>query len=370
MARHLIGGVAAMALAAAWAGPATAAPLAPVPPLLGEGEEMGGPPPAPAAKTPAAPDAAPKPVREDVLVLKDGRELRGKITAEDAEAYAIRVAGTVRAVDKKDVVEVRRAPADAPGEAGADAADRPGGEPAGKGDRKKMRRPEPPQGKAPEPKPLSPEARAWAETCVQRLADADPAIQRSAAEALRALGPAAAPLVEKALADAAPERRPLYERVLGALRAPMQQPGKPPREPGPPGGKPDPTRMFGDRLRTEAGLDDDQILRVGPALADMTRALREASRDLREGVITIEEAQAEREKIREKLRKDLEAATLTAEQAARVDAIVEDSLKKFANRPGDPPGKKPAPPPEKPEGKKAPEGPKEGDAPKPADPPK
>ena len=56
----------------------------------GTGVEAGGP-----AKAAPSPDAA-----DDVLFLKDGREIHGRITGEDDAGYAVKVGGAIRVVEK------------------------------------------------------------------------------------------------------------------------------------------------------------------------------------------------------------------------------------------------------------------------------
>jgi len=325
----------------------------------GDDGEMGGP--APAAK------AAPA---EDVLVLKDGTEVHGRIASEDETAYAVKVGGSLRVVEKSAVSEVKRgAPAPAP-EAGAPPVAKPGDAPAGdpKEARKEKRRekrredgapaPGDAMGPAAPPAPLTDDARAWARTCVERLQSADPAIQRSAAEALRALGPSVLPLLREAREAADDAGKQRLERVAGMIEkgaapgAPGQEKsrdkaGTPPGKAGQPGA---PARGAGilERVKTDLALDDAQSRTVGMALLNLGRETREVFEDARDGLITYEDARTKVSGLRGKLRDDLKA-TLSADQLTKLDAILDEMGRRMAG-PGAP--KKDAPPAPKPDAPK------------------
>jgi len=329
---------AALALAALLSSPA-AAPA-------GEGEPA--PPPAPAAG-PA----------EDVLVFKSGAELRGRITAEDRDAYAVKVGGTLRVVDKADLREVRRA-APAPGDPGREPPpgageegegdwDGPGDSPKGKErpgrkrDRRKGGEAEGgPAGEGREPgggmeeagrsapPPLSDEARAWASSCVERLlAAADPAVRRSALEGIRALGPGVRPVLEEARAASKdPAAQAVLARVADSLDAPRPGPVPPPGKDGagkdpPPRARADRGRGLLDRVRTELGLDAEGVRTLGGKLIAYGREFRTLMEDARDGLITFEEARTRGSDLRVALRDSLKDL-LTADQQAKLDAMLDD----------------------------------------------
>ena len=331
---------AALVLALALSSPAAAG---------GEGD------PPPAKPAPAAPAGAPA---EDVLVLKGGGEVRGRIAGEDDAAYAVKVGGALRIVEKSDVAEVRRGtpPAEpapgTPGEGEAKGGGEPGkapgagaGKGAGKGKGKgggkggeagKRRRPEAPAGEgapaegAPVPV-LSDAARGWAKTCLERLLDgaSDPAVRRSAAEALRALGPAVKPVLEEARASAGEEGRGVIDRLTASLGAPRPGDAPPPGEGGarkPPGGAGRAGKGGGgsvlERVRTELGLDEAGARAVGGKLLEFGREMRTTMEDARDGLITYEEARTKISGQRARLR-DALAGTLSAEQQAKLDALLD-----------------------------------------------
>ncbi len=299
---------------------------------------MGGA--APAAAKPAGDEAKPAgDPAADVLVLKDGKEIRGRITDEDDASYAVKVGGALRFVEKSKVAEVRRGardPADkatvgdTPPPAPGAGAKNPGKEP--RKDRREARREAMKEGAAEAqdpPPPLSEDARAWAGFCIDRLLAEDPAVQRSAAEALRALGPAVIPLLEEARAHADDRGRRVLERVASMVKAPPGPGpvGKPDR-PVPPGATPGERGMaLLDRVRRDLALDDDGARVVGGRLLEFGREVREIFQDARDGIITYEDARGkvagERAKVRESLK-----GSLSEEQAARLDGILDQQFKR------------------------------------------
>jgi len=284
-------------------------------------EGMGGA--APAAPAPVAKAPAPG---EDVLVLKDGTEVHGRITAEDDSGYAVKSNGSLRVVEKSNVAEVRR---------GAPAPE-PDGEPA-KGDRKrddrkndKERRKDRKGGES-DAVPLTEEGRAWAKGCLERLQSSDPAIQRSAAEALRALGPAVVPILREAR-DAADENgKKAIERLLGTMEK-GPKPNADGMKPGQPGRGP----AMLERVRTELALDDATSRTVGRALLDFGRQTREVMEDARDGLITYEDARTKATGLRGTLREGLKGA-LSEEQLVKLDGILDEMGKRMG---GGPPPKK------------------------------
>ena len=302
----------------------------------GDEESMGGPP-APAAPatpaTPAAPAAPAARAGEDVLVLKDGTEIRGRITAEDDSGYAIKVGGSNRLVEKEKVQELRRGlPAAAPE---AEPAAQGGGA-ADEKERKRRRalRGEAAMENAP---PLTADAEAWARVCIERvLAAGDDVTRRSAAEAIRALGPAAMPLIRAAREGADEKGKALLDRVAesmsrGAGRKKGPPDGAPPAVP--PGlekkgatMRPGPKGVM-ERVRTELGLGDEALRTTGMALLQFGRDVRETMADARDGLVTYEEARSKVGEMRGKLRESL-SPTLTAEQLGKLDVILDDMAPK------------------------------------------
>ena len=311
---------------------------------------MGGGAGGPAPAKPADPAPAPVAAGEDVLVLSDGRELRGRITAEDEHSYAVKVGGAVRLVPKDGVKEVRRgAPVpDAPPAAGDPAAPKPDAKPDAKKDRRARRKAADPAAPgadamdAPAAPPLSETAAAWARICIDRFLGEDAAVRRSAADALRALGPAVAPLVREAAAKAGEAGKYALEELArsaearGAKRPEVAPEGAP----APDGRAPSRARAVFDRVRTELGLDESQAATVGARLLEYGRDVREATMDARDGLISYEDARAKAGELRTKLRESL-TAELTTEQLSKLDGIL-DSL-----TPGAKGGKKAPPPKEK-----------------------
>jgi hypothetical protein len=98
-----------------------------------------------------------------------------------------------------------------------------------------------------------------------------------------------------------------------------------------------------ERVRTELGLGDEALRAVGGALLLYGRELRETMADARDGLVTYEEARTKVGEMRSKLRENL-GGTLTPDQLARLDVILDDLNPK---KPGDaaPPAKPKEPPP-------------------------
>jgi hypothetical protein len=342
--RHRIptGLLAALALAAA-AAAATASPQD-----GGAGME-GGPAPAGDAPKPQRPPDGGS--TEDVLVLKDGREVKGRITAEDERAYAVKVGGAVRVVEKSTVQEVRRATIAAPVPGGdAPPADDGKGGKGGKGEKERKRLLRGLEGGGPgepgdmpgaSPPPLSEEARTWARFCIDRLLMEDPAVQRSAAEALRALGPSVLPVLKEASATADERGRKMLERVSYAVSNPPMppRPGKGPGQDKPgfgpgPDGKGRPMGLL-ERVRSELALDEPQSRTVGAALLDFGREVRETMMDARDGLITYEEARSKGGELRRSLHEAVKGS-LSEEQLAKLDGILDEMAKRMGG--GPPPG--------------------------------
>lgn len=329
-------------LAAAILGLLAAVPAAALAADEGEGMEGGkmeGAPPAAAPAEGAAAKPAADPA-EDVLVLKDGKEIRGRITDEDDASYAVKVGGALRFVEKSKVAEVRRgAPAPAKDGAGEDAPPAPGA--GAKKPAKEVRR-ERREAKGEgegamqgPPPPLTADARAWAGFCIDRLMTEDPQVRRSAAEALRALGPPVLPLLEEAAAKADERGRKTLERVASLVKNP---PGPPPGPGGRAGGKgpggPPGERGMAllDRVRKDLALDDDAARVVGGRLLEFGRDLRETLQDARDGIITYEDARAKVAGMRTGLRESLKAS-LGEEQLAKLDAILDEQFKAPGRKP-------------------------------------
>ena len=308
------------------------------------GGGAGGPAPA------KAQDPAPATTGEDVLVLADGREIRGRITAEDEHSYAVKVGGAVRLVPRDGVKEVRRgAPApDAPPAAGDPAAPKPDGKTDPKRDRRARRRAAAGDAPAdagamdvPAPPPLSETAAAWARICIDRFLGEDASVRRSAGDALRALGPDVAPLVREAAAKAGEAGKYALEELARSAEArSVKRPDGDPAAGPAPDAKASRARAVFDRVRTELGLDESQAATVGARLLEYGRDVRETTMDARDGLISYEDARAKAGELRSKLRESL-AAELSAEQLAKLDGIL-DSL-----TPGGKGGKKAPPPKEK-----------------------
>ncbi|MCK6480019.1 MAG: hypothetical protein L6R43_07685 [Planctomycetes bacterium] len=315
-------------------------------------------PPSPAAVLPPG-EEAPAPA-EDVLFLKSGGEIRGRIAGEDGEAYAVKVGGALRVVDRDDVAEVRRgapAPAPVPAPAAGGEAGKAEGEggmepppatpapppPGGRKPGPKRGRPETGErdgegraagpGKEDPPPALSPEATAWARTCVEGVLSADPAVRRSAAEALRALGPGARPVLEERRASAGEEGARALDRVAASLGAPRPtgDPSGPAAPAGPAPAEPSPAgpreraRSVLERVRTDLGLDGEAARAVGERLLAFGREVRATLEDARDGLLSPEEARTAVSDLRTRLRESL-AETLSREQQEKLDGIIDGLL--------------------------------------------
>ena len=129
---------------------------------------------------PTAPVAAAAPIAHDVVTLKDGRKLEGRVVGQDDRFVSVEVGGVTRAYAKDTVQSIELAPrqpsSDAPpakpaSPAGAPVA--PGGPKEKKGARRDA--------------PLSDAARKWLDDLIARTADADETVRRSTAAAIREL---------------------------------------------------------------------------------------------------------------------------------------------------------------------------------------
>jgi hypothetical protein len=206
----------------------------------------------------------------------------------------------------------------------------------------------------PPPPPLSEEARTWAAACLERLRSADPAVRRSAAEALRALGPPAVPLLREARDAADGDLRTDLDRILGAI-AKGPGPKEPGRRPGAPGAKPGgdgkapgdgkPSAMaFLDRVREDLALDDATYRTVADRLLLFGRDAREVLMDARDGLITYEDARTRVGDLRAALRDEM-GKTLSAEQVTRLDALLDEQARRLGGGGAKPKPEKPPPAP-------------------------
>ncbi len=318
--------------------------------------------------------AAPAPAETDRITLKDGRVLEGRIQAEDDTAYALRVGGALRLVEKSAVAGVLRgaAPPSADGPPGGDGAP-PAGEAAGdrRADRKAARRaarkegdgaaegmdsggggdamdPPPPAMEGPpdregrrrrppadgEGATATPEVRQWVADCVHALGSGDPLVRRSAAAALATVGPAALAELRRLRDGADPYLRADLDRIVALLERAPADSGDAAAER---------LRPVLDRVRRDLGLDEAGMRPVARLLAKYAAEGRELVADARDGVMSADDARARVADLRAALRVDL-TPHLTADQMARLDALLDEYARRMAGGGGAPPGTPPPAP--------------------------
>lgn len=309
-----------------------------------------GEPDAPAA--PEAPEAA-------VLVLKDGRRLEGEVLARTEGGVTFRSGGTTRFYASSSVESVTGAPvAPPPPPRSPETAGPPAGEPG------PDRRARPPAAAAPARAPeLSAAARSWIGDLARKASDPDESVRRSVAAALRALGPAAVPVIEEH-AIAAEDRlgRELLVRVLVEIGSPR------PREPGDAGPVPnrdaarepggdDPSRKPGfragllEKLAADLDLRDDQRPAFAQLLVGMDRDAQQVQRAFKKGELAAADADARIRDLQTRIRAGA-ASILDEGQVAAFEPMLErylgswlDRISKSAGKSGDsaaPPAEPPA----------------------------
>jgi hypothetical protein len=245
-----------------------------------------------------AQDGAPATRSVDVVVLADGTRLEGRIVGENAEFLSLRAAGVTRAYAKDKLADViRGVAAPTPDRAeGAEGAERgpTTSDAAAKPEQKKPKRKDERRGDA---APLEPGAKAWLRMLLTRVDDPDKAIQRSVAAGVRALGPAAMPVVQEAADAAQGEHKQALERLAASLRKkPKKDAAK-----GEPAPKKDDMRGAAarrgraamDRLSDELNLSQEQRPQAAKVIGDYRRQSNALRRRVRDGQLTEEEAQAE-----------------------------------------------------------------------------
>jgi hypothetical protein len=236
------------------------------------------------------PEGAPEEKAPDAVRLRaDGRVITGKILAEDEKTVTMRVGEATLGFDKEVLEWIRRdgetrrldAPA-APPPAEA-APERPARE----------RRPMP---------EASPALEKWLKVCMENLASEDPMVRRSAGLALRALGPAARPALEKAAKGDDPALAETAKRLL---------------EQGPRGGEGRGGRNqrgnWMDRLAERLELSEEQKPGVAKVFEEMMQARRELMQSIRDGELSREEAGPRMQEIGEMTEAKL-SEILSAEQ--------------------------------------------------------
>jgi hypothetical protein len=135
----------------------------------------------------------------DVVTLKDGRKLEGRIVAEDDRFVSIESGGTTRAYPRDTIASIERA-AKPPAGHDAGAATAPSGKPDAPSPGADVKRPKGDRKDA----PLSEAAKAWLDALIAKSADGDETVRRSVAAAISALGRQAVPAL-RAAANAAPD---------------------------------------------------------------------------------------------------------------------------------------------------------------------
>ncbi len=187
---------------------------------------------------PPPPGPAPAPLPDpgpDRLLLRDGGLVTGEIVAETPEALTVRRHGRQRTIPRARV----------------DAVERAG------------------------PAPLMPAMESLARAAALRLADPDAAVRESALATLKALGPAARPVLWEAVG-----KQDLPAHALDALKALL---GEPLAETPPPRLPPRLFRLLRDPAAGEAALAEalsltpEQRVRVRGILAGTAPRLREAA---------------------------------------------------------------------------------------------
>jgi len=216
-----------------------------------------------------APQAQPA---SDVVTLKDGRRLEGRIVAEDDRYVSISVGGTTRAYAKDAIASIEKAARPPAGDgAGASAPAKPAAEaPSPDGKRPKGERKD---------APLSESAKAWLDALIAKSADGDETVRRSIAAAIAALGRQAAPAV-RAAAIAAPDgaQKQFLTRLGDDMESKRDRkmrgdaPGPDTPKPAPDAGRGPGKRMLEGlmtRLSTELELRDEQKPKVEGVLKNL-----------------------------------------------------------------------------------------------------
>jgi hypothetical protein len=279
--------------------------------------------------------AAAQPVARDVVTLKDGRRLEGRIVGEDEHWLSIESGGVTRAYAKDTIVSVERGLKPGARDAAQPAA--PGGA-ATPG--------EPPKEKRKDAKterrdqPLSDAARKWLGDLIARTADPDERVRGSAAAAIRELGPQAIPVVREAQAALSDGPQKEFLARLAADMDAMREKRMRGEAPGGPAGVRRALEEMTQRLTAELDLTDEQKPKVAALLEDWGRRRGEVFRDARQSGLS-------REQVETKIA-DLRAGLLAKMKGVLTEpqyAALEDMAKRLFG--ALPPGTKPegGPPP-------------------------
>ncbi|MHC4923521.1 MAG: hypothetical protein ACYTG4_05515 [Planctomycetota bacterium] len=240
----------------------------------------------------------------DHLHLKDGRLLKGRITAEDDEAYAVKVGATIRVISKSDVDRIEKGPP-APKKPATTQNPR---------DAKRER-----AGK----KNLTPAALDWANRCIEWAQSDDPAVRRSAAAALTNLGPAVVPHVRSAMKKAEGPYREMLSRIADQAAKTGDMTDRKKRS--------DPAtdlRRFTGRLARSLKLEEDQRAPFASAFGKYLRDTRVVVEEVQGGFIAGDEAIRRAGELRTTLRGELEG-TLSTEQLDSMDKQLDKYSRKL-----------------------------------------
>ena len=306
-------------MAAAFAFSAAAAGTAPVALADHHEEDAARPQPAEAADSTEASTLR----TEQVLVLRDGRRVQGRLVGRDDELVTLRTAGVVRAYRVADVERFEEVSVPVPVEIPSGSADTGSATDAAPVD-KAAKQAERKRNKGAET--LSEPASLWLAQLVRRVADTtgerDPAVEKSVAAAVRALGPAAAPRLRAAAADAAPDVRRRLERLAQEAERSRRDNRLERRRTA----ATDPFKTFRDAV----GLTDEEAATLGPLLRSYREEIGGLRKARRAGTLDRAALKTAVADAREELRVDL----LDAFGPERARQLGEGLAEMLRGRPG------------------------------------
>jgi hypothetical protein len=286
-----------------------------------------------------SPAFAEQEVREDEVVLTDGRTITGSIVGEDDDYVSIRSGGVLRAYPKDRVSSITRAerpaPASDPGTERPTVEEPASGEAPSKKQARKQRKAERARAGA-DVAPLGREAEAWMVELLNRMqspAAKDPVVRRSLGAALRSLGPAAAPAIREAAAGAPAVVGATLRQIADAIEKEARKKAQKRDDATSDRGPSDAPGIDGRRrdVIAELGLSKEQAKEARMALRDHIQARREIGMEARAAGTPREEVMAELADLRTRTSETLRAL-LDEEQARRFDELAPELFRMVEQR--------------------------------------